>query len=71
MCNRLLLFADDIVALVTDPETSLPYLMGNVQPCSELSGYTINCKKSEAMPLTSLCHPYMVEEFKRCLTQSK
>lgn len=62
--HKLLLFADDILAVVTDPETSLPCLMETIQSYSGLSGYTINWDKSEAMPLTPLCLPYMVEKFK-------
>lgn len=59
-----MLFADDILAVVMDPETSLPHLMETIQSYSELSGYTVNWIKSEAMPLTSLCLPHMVEKFK-------
>lgn len=38
--------------------------MDTTQAYSELSGYTINWEKSEAMPLTPLHHAYMVEKFK-------
>lgn len=62
--HKLLLYADDILAVVSDPETSLPYLMESIKSYSVLSGYTINWKKSEVMPLTSLCYPHMVEKFK-------
>lgn len=50
--------------MVLDPEMSLPYLMETIWSYSELSGYTINWKRSEAMLLISLCHPYMVGNFK-------
>lgn len=62
--HKFLLFTDDILAVVMDPENSLPYLMETIQSHAEFSGYTINWKKLEAMPLTSSCHPHMVEKIK-------
>lgn len=53
--HKLLLFADEILAVVTDPKTSLLYLMETIQSTLKLSGYTVNWNKSEAMPLTPLC----------------
>lgn len=39
--HKLLLYADDILAVVTDPEASLPHLMDTIQSYSKLSGYII------------------------------
>ena len=49
--NKLLLYADDILALVKDPLKSIPQLMDTIQSYSKLSGYKINWTKSEAMPI--------------------
>lgn len=62
--HKLLLYADDILAVYTDPVMSLPHLMDTIQSFSKLSGYTINWNKSEAMPLSASCYSYMVERFK-------
>lgn len=61
--HKLLIYADDILSVVTDPEASLPHLMDTIQSYSKRSGYIINWNKSEAMPMTSACHHYMVEKF--------
>lgn len=61
--HKLLLYADDILAVISDPLASRPHLMDTSQSFSKLSGYTINWNKSEAMPLSKLCLPFMVEKF--------
>ena len=62
--HKLLLYADDILAVVSNPLTSLPHLMDTIQLYSKCSGYTINWNKSEAMPLSKSCYSHMVEKFK-------
>lgn len=53
--HKLVLYADDILCFITDPETSVPCLLNIINTFSKLSGYKINCNKSEALPLTSYC----------------
>ncbi|MCI4381688.1 hypothetical protein PGIGA_G00254930, partial [Pangasianodon gigas] len=62
--HKLLLYADYILAVITDPLTSLPHLMDVIQSFSKLSGYTVNWNKSEATPLSNSCVSVMVEKFK-------
>ncbi len=61
--QKLLLYADDILAVVSEPLTSLPHLMNTIKSFSKLSGYSINWSKSEAMPLSRSCISSMVEKF--------
>lgn len=56
--HKLLLHADDILALITHPLTFLPHLMETIQSHSKISGHTINWIKSEDMPLSALCKSY-------------
>lgn len=37
--------------------------MDAIQSSSKLSGYTINWNKSEAIPLSKFCLPFMVDNF--------
>lgn len=57
--HKLLLYADNILAVISDPLASVPHVMD----ISKLSCYTINWNKSEAMPLSKFCLPFMVEKF--------
>ena len=59
--HKLLLYADDVLAVVSNPLTSSPHLMDTIQLYFKFSGYTINCNKSEAMPLSKSCYSHMVE----------
>ena len=61
--HKLLLYADDILAVVSEPLSSLPHLMDTIQSFSRFSGYSINWSKSEAMPLSRSCMASMVEKF--------
>uniref|UniRef100_A0A9J8CLD1 Reverse transcriptase domain-containing protein n=1 Tax=Cyprinus carpio carpio TaxID=630221 RepID=A0A9J8CLD1_CYPCA len=61
--HKLFLYADDILALVKDPDKSLPHLMETVQSYSKVSGYKINWKKSEATPISGICNASMVTKF--------
>lgn len=49
--HKITLYADDILIVMTDPETSIPSLIETINAFSSFSGYKINFTKSEAMPL--------------------
>uniref|UniRef100_A0A8C6T7J7 Reverse transcriptase domain-containing protein n=1 Tax=Neogobius melanostomus TaxID=47308 RepID=A0A8C6T7J7_9GOBI len=45
------LYADDLLIYMTDPKSSIPYLMRLLEDYSKASGYKINYGKTEIMPL--------------------
>ena len=49
--HKLALYADDLLAFVTDPANSLPPLLQCFQQYSAASGYKLNLTKSEVLPL--------------------
>ena len=49
--HNISLYADDILTFISDPVSSVPALMRNIEEYGELSGYQINQSKSEAMML--------------------
>ena len=53
--HKLMLYADDILLFVSDPERSLLALFNIIERFSSMSGYKVNWSKSEALPLTSYC----------------
>lgn len=53
--HKLMLYADDILILVTDPAKSIPAILEIIRLFSGFSGYRVNWTKSEALPLTSFC----------------
>ena len=53
--HKLLLYADDILLLVSDPNRSVPCFLGIIKSFSNFSGYRVNWSKSEALPLTAYC----------------
>lgn len=53
--HKLMLYADDILTVVTNPEISIPTLFSIIESFSRLSGYKINWDKCEALPLTIHC----------------
>ena len=54
LCHKITLYADDVLILLTHPETSVPGLIDVIDRFSCFSGYKINLAKSEAMPLGTL-----------------
>lgn len=61
--HKLMLYADDILFLTSDPQNSLPVLMHIISEYSQLSGYKINWTKSEAMPISKHCHPHILTKY--------
>ncbi len=53
--HKLLIFADDILVLMSHPQDSIPPLLDTVNKFSEISGYKVNWSKSEVMPLSRHC----------------
>lgn len=54
LCHKITLYADDVLIILSDPETSVPALIDVINRFSCFSGYKINLNKSEAMPLGTL-----------------
>lgn len=55
--HKLLLYADNILVLSSDPEIAVPHILSMISSSSRISGYKINSSKSEAMPLPKICPP--------------
>lgn len=53
--QNLILYVDDILIFVFDPEHSLPVLFKVLVTFPHLSGYKVNWQKYKALPLTPLC----------------
>lgn len=53
--HKIMLYADDALVLITQPQKSIPVLLKIINQFSHLSGYRVNWAKSEALPLTSYC----------------
>lgn len=49
--HKISLYADDLLAYISDPITSIPSLMDTLNRYGQLSGYEINQSKSEALML--------------------
>lgn len=67
MEHKLFLYADDMLLLSTNPETTVPQILSLIDTFSHISGYKINWGKSEVMPLSRLCSPNIGQnwQFKR------
>lgn len=55
MVHKLMLYADYILLLVSNPSRSVPWLLRIRNSFSKFSGYRVNWSKSEALPLTAYC----------------
>lgn len=53
--HKLMLYADDALVLISQPESSLPALLRIINRSSNISGNRVNWSKSEALPLTAYC----------------
>lgn len=53
--HKMMLYADDILLLVSDPSRSVPCLVGIINSFSKFSGYRVNWSKLEALLLMSYC----------------
>ena len=62
--QKLLLFADDLLVILSQPEESVPSLLDLVDRFSEISGYKVNWGKSEVMPLSRHCHKEDFQKWK-------
>uniref|UniRef100_A0A3P8RWR8 Reverse transcriptase domain-containing protein n=1 Tax=Amphiprion percula TaxID=161767 RepID=A0A3P8RWR8_AMPPE len=55
--HKLLLYADDILLVSTNPEVAVPHMLSVIGSFATISGYKVNWGKSEAMPLSKGCLP--------------
>lgn len=55
--HKLLLYADDVLLLTTNPEAAVPHVLSLIDSFSLVSGYRVNWGKSEAMPLSTVSPP--------------
>ena len=62
--HKLLLYADDMLLLLTQPEKSIPVLLNCIEEFTLLSGYRINWDKSEAMPISGYCPSVLFHQWK-------
>uniref|UniRef100_A0A671WYV8 Reverse transcriptase domain-containing protein n=1 Tax=Sparus aurata TaxID=8175 RepID=A0A671WYV8_SPAAU len=62
--HKLLLYTDDMLVMLTQPEKSIPTLLNCIEEFAFLSGYHINWDKSEAMPLSGHCPSTLVHRWK-------
>lgn len=68
MEHKLLLYADDILLLTSNPGVAVPQILSLNDAFSHISGYKINWGKSEAMPLSSFCPPSIRQNWQfKCL----
>lgn len=59
--HKLLLYADDILLLSKSLATTVPHILTLMESFSGISGYKINWSKSEAMPVSSICPPDVMQ----------
>lgn len=53
--HKLMLYADDVLLFVSEPQRSVPCLLNIINSFSKISGYKVNWSMSEALPLTPYC----------------
>lgn len=58
--HTIALYADDTLLFVTEPVSTLPHVLADIQLFSKISGYKVNLQKSIACPLN------IVDEGKEC-----
>lgn len=51
--HKLLLYADDLLLYITDPQNTLRHIMTTLDRFTKLSGFKINVLKSELFPVNS------------------
>lgn len=56
--HKVLLYADDMVLFISGPRSSLPELSILLTKFGRISGYKVNLRKSELMPISSLGRSY-------------
>ena len=61
--HKLFLYADDILLITSNPNTAVSKISSIIDMFSEISGYTINWTKSEAMPISKICPPAIRESW--------
>lgn len=49
--NKILLYADDVLLYITNSQVSIPNILNFIEQFGSFSGYRINWKKSEMMPI--------------------
>lgn len=55
--HRVLLYADDLLLFITDPNSGVPAILSILDKSSSFSGYKLNLQKSECYPInTSALH---------------
>uniref|UniRef100_A0A3Q2EIC0 Reverse transcriptase domain-containing protein n=1 Tax=Cyprinodon variegatus TaxID=28743 RepID=A0A3Q2EIC0_CYPVA len=64
--NKLLLYADDMLFLLTKLEESVPILLDCIEDFTLLSGYKVNWEKSEAMPMSGHCPSSLYKNWRFC-----
>lgn len=62
--HKLLLYAEDILVLLMQPEKSIPTLLNCIEEFTLLSGYSINWDKFQAMPISGYCPSALFHQWK-------
>ena len=59
--HKLMLYTNDMLAVVTDQLTSLVHLIFTISSYSEFSGCTLSWNKSDAKPLSAPCYSHIMD----------
>uniref|UniRef100_A0A9J8AIQ2 Reverse transcriptase domain-containing protein n=1 Tax=Cyprinus carpio carpio TaxID=630221 RepID=A0A9J8AIQ2_CYPCA len=65
------LYADDVLLYLSDPERSVPPLLGLLNSFSSFSGYSVNWQKSELMPVSDNIDPVFMKSLPFKITLDK